>query len=170
MRKFVNQATLPEINGKGKTMMSNKLLNYLLLTIILGLIITLIITNKDQSSKEDSRNEFILVNFDIKDFKLLEELVNRFKEGKGDNLMIIPPIIDGGYWIHDVMSNGREIYWMVDNTRDGMSSDRGKVEYICKAIDINESEEYYTIELSKCNDFMEDEKLGMVYFLMERLQ
>ncbi|WP_054958520.1 DUF4362 domain-containing protein [Paenibacillus dakarensis] len=149
--------------------MSNRLLNYILLTIILVLIIVLIITNKDRSGKEESRNEFFLVNFDNKDFKRLEELANRFKEGKGDNLMLIPPIIDGGYWIHDVMSNGSEIYWAVDNSRDGMSSNRGKAEYICKAIDIRESEDHYTFELSKCNNFKEDEKLGMVSFLKERL-
>ena len=150
--------------------MSHRLLNYILLTIILVLIIALIITNKDKTSTEESRNEFFLVNFDRKDFKRLEVLANRFKEGKGDNLMLIPPVIDGGYWIHDVMSNGREIYWTVDNTRDGMSSNTGKKEYICKGIDIRELEDHYTFELSKCNNYKEDEKLVIVSFLKERLQ
>jgi hypothetical protein len=122
--------TLSEINGKGN-IMSSRVLNYLLLIIIFSLVIALITTNKFQRSTDVSRSEHFLINFDQKDFNRLKEMVSRFKEGKGDNLMIIPPIIDGGYWIHDVMSNGREIYWVVDNSRDGMSSDRGKVEYIC---------------------------------------
>lgn len=150
--------------------MSNKFLNYLLLTIILGLIIALIITNKDHSSTQESRNESILVNFDNKDFERLEEMVKRFKEGKGDYMILIPPIIDGGEWIHDVVSNGREIIWVVDNTRDGMSSIKGKTEYKCKAIDMKEFKDFYTIELSKCNNFKEDEKLQMIYLDKERLK
>lgn len=149
--------------------MSSKALNYLLLTIIVGLVAALIITNKDESHVAKLRSENFLVTFDNGDFKRLEEMVDRFKEGKGDNLMLIPPIIDGGYWIHDVMSNGREIYWTVDNTRDGMSSNRGKTEYICKAIDIRESEAYYTFELSKCKNFKEDEKLEVVSFFKDEL-
>ena len=83
--------------------------------------------------------------------------------------MLIPPIIDGGEWIQDVITNGREIYWVVDNTRDGMSSNKGKTEYKCKAIDIKELEDYYTLVLSKCNNFKEDEELGMISFEKERL-
>lgn len=76
--------------------MSNKMLHYLLLTIILGLTIALIMTNIDRKGEYESRSDFFLVNFDNEDFKQLKEMVNRFKEGKGDSLMLIPPIIDGG--------------------------------------------------------------------------
>lgn len=149
--------------------MSSRLINFLLLTIIIILVITLIVTNKYQRSIDVSRNEHFLINFDQRDFNRLEEMVNRFKEGKGDNLMIIPPIVDGGYWIHDVISNGREIQWVVDNSRDGMSSERGRVEYICKSIDINESEDYYTFVLSNCKNIKEDEILNIVSFIKEEL-
>lgn len=46
---------------------------------------------------------------------------------------------------------------------------KGKKEYKCKAIDIKELEDYYTLVLSKCNNFKEDEELGMISFEKERL-
>lgn len=147
--------------------MNSRVMNYVLLTIIAILSFALFTTANKQ--KIDSKSDHFLFNFDQKDFHRLKEMVDRFNEGKGDNLMLIPPIIDGGYWIHDVMSNGREIFWAVDNTRDGMSSDRGKKEFICKAIDIIESDEYYTFELSKCNNFKEHEKLHMVSFVKDEV-
>jgi hypothetical protein len=154
--------------------MSARSLNFILLFIICGLIIILLkATNENQNSSSNNsiirRSDSFLVNFNRTDYNRLEKLVNRFKDGKGDNLMLIPPIIDGGYTIHDVMSDGREIRWTVDNTRDGMSADRGKTEYVCKAIDINETKAHFVFELSKCNNHEEKEKVGLVSFLKEEL-
>ncbi|RXZ81742.1 DUF4362 domain-containing protein [Paenibacillaceae bacterium] len=152
--------------------MHSKRLNYVLLIIIAGLIAVLITTKASQASNEStvsSNNEHFLINFDQKDFKQLEDFVHRFKEGKGGNLTLIPPIVDGGYWIHDVMSNGREIHYTVDNTRDGMSSDRGQTSSICSAIDIQETEEYYHFELSQCTNPKKEDRLSLAVFLKERL-
>jgi hypothetical protein len=154
--------------------MSAKILNYVLLLIICSLVIILVNTNHENQSPPTksntiSRSDSFLINFDRKDYERLKTLVTRFKEGKGDNLMLIPPIIDGGYWIHDVMSDGREIRWTVDSSRDPYSIDKGKTEYICKAIDIKETSNHYSFELSKCNNHEENEKLGLVSFLKEEL-
>jgi hypothetical protein len=154
--------------------MSARSLNFILLFIICCLIIALLkATNENRNNSTNtstiSSSDSFLVNFNRTDYNRLEALVNRFKDGKGDVLMLIPPILDGGYWIHDVMSNGREIRWIVDNTRDPYSSDRGKTEYICKAIDIKETKDHFVFELSKCNNHEENEKLGLVSFLKEKL-
>lgn len=150
--------------------MNRRSLNYNFLLVIVGLVITLYgVMDKQPKETIASRDDFFLVHFDQADYDRLEKMVQRFKEGKGDNLMLIPPIIDGGHWIYDVMSDGREIRWFVDNTRDGMSSDRGRTEYVCSAIDITETQEYYTFELSKCNNYDEDEKLNMASFFKDEL-
>lgn len=151
-------------------MKSMNKLTFVLLFVILILSVSLIWTvinsmdkGRDVDRHEANRNDSILLNFDEKDLEQLEDLVSRFKEGKGSNLMLIPPIVDGGYWIHDVYSNGREIEWTIDNTRDGMSGDgRGIRKYTCRSIDKNETEELFTIELSQCDDLDPNEKLSVI--------
>ncbi|WP_371264766.1 hypothetical protein [Paenibacillus sp. BC26] len=78
--------------------------------------------------------------------------MQRHNNGKGDYLMLIPPVIDGGYWIHDVHSDGREITWTIDNTRDGMSAERGKKVYQCKDISVIEKSDAYAYTLDKCDN------------------
>lgn len=151
-------------------MKSMNKLTFVLLFVILILSVSLIWTVANLMDKggvvdnhEANRNHSILISFDEKDLEQLEDLVSRFKEGKGHNLMLIPPVVDGGYWIHDVYSNGREIEWTIDNTRDGMSGDgRGIRKYTCKAIDKNETEELFTIELSQCDGFEPNEKFSVI--------
>ncbi|QGQ99543.1 DUF4362 domain-containing protein [Paenibacillus psychroresistens] len=154
--------------------MSAKTLNYILLLIICSLVIILVKTNHENQSPSTkgntiNRSDSFLINFDLKDYEHLKTMVTRFKEGKGDNLMIIQATLEGVPSIHDVMSNGREIRWTVDNSRDPYSSDKGKTEYICRAIDIKETNDHYNFELSKCNNYEEKEKLRLVSFLKERL-
>ncbi|WP_163951567.1 DUF4362 domain-containing protein [Paenibacillus sp. SYP-B3998] len=96
--------------------------------------------------------DIILHRFDQTDIKRLNELVERHKNGKGDYLMLIPPIIDGGYWIHDVQSDGNEITWTIDNNRDGMSSEHGKQVYRCKSISMHETKEHYVYTLDQCDN------------------
>jgi uncharacterized membrane protein YvbJ len=91
--------------------MSTRSLNFILLFIICCLVIILLRTtcenqNNNAKSRTISRSDSFLINFNRKDYDRLKTLVTRFNDGKGDNLMIIPPIIDGGHAIHDVMSNG----------------------------------------------------------------
>ena len=78
--------------------------------------------------------------------------------------------MDSGPLIHDVNSNGKEINWIVDDTRDAWSADNGKTEYVCKSIRMNERDhEFFDVELSKCNNFKEDEQLRLISFRKERL-
>ncbi|RIX47086.1 hypothetical protein D3P08_25850 [Paenibacillus nanensis] len=56
------------------------------------------------------------------------------------------------HWIHDVHSNGREIEWTVDNTRDGMSSEQGKRIFQCKTIRMDESDVHYVFTLGQCRN------------------
>ncbi|MNJ48394.1 hypothetical protein D3C77_435870 [compost metagenome] len=145
-------------------------LTFLLVLVILILSVLMILLfinstgkNTDVNIDEANRNNSILINFDEKDLGQLKDLVSRFKEGKGDYLMLIPPIIDGGYWIHDVYSNGGEIEWSIDNTRDGMSgTGKGIRKYTCQSIDKYETEEFFTIELSKCENHEPNEKLPVI--------
>jgi len=134
--------------------------------IIIALVFVIIMKN---GSDHLSHNDSIITNIDQAGFNRIEEVVNRFHNGKGDNLMIISPTIDSGPWIYDIYSNGREMIWVVDNTRDGMSGERGKTEYICKAIQMNETEEYFVVELSKCNNFHEEEKLPIFTIIKDQL-
>jgi hypothetical protein len=124
--------------------------------VVLSVIIVLLATSLviKQTSHQDvlERKDIILHNFDQADIDRLNEMVQRHENGKGDYLMLIPPIIDGGYWIHDVHSDGREITWTIDNTRDGMSSERGKQIYRCKSISQHETKEQYVYTLSQCDN------------------
>lgn len=131
--------------------MRTKITIGVLVGIIGVLVIILVITlTTDKDTLE--REEFILHHFNKVDVERLNEMVQRHQNGKGDYLMLIPPIIDGGYWIHDVHSNGREITWTLDNTRDGMSSERGKQVYRCKSISMNETKEHYVYTLDQCDN------------------
>jgi hypothetical protein len=111
---------------KGKAVIRTKLAIGLLIVIVGALVV-----NPASNKNNLERDEIILHRFDRVEIERLNELVKRHQDGKGDYLMLIPPIIDGGYWIYDMHSNGKEITWTIDNTRDGMSSDRGKQVYRC---------------------------------------
>ncbi|MCR2806931.1 DUF4362 domain-containing protein [Paenibacillus soyae] len=98
------------------------------------------------------RDETILYQFDRTDLARLNEMVQRHQDGSGGYLLLIPPVVDGGYWIHDVHSNGSEITWTIDNTRDGMSSDQGKQEFQCQNIRFTETSEHYMYILNGCEN------------------
>jgi hypothetical protein len=104
------------------------------------------------NSHEADQREDILHHFDRTDIRRLDEMVKRHGEGKGDYLLLIPRTVDGGYWIHDVHSNGREITWTIDNTRDGMSSEQGKRTYKCKVISKSETGEHHVYTLEQCDN------------------
>ncbi|SEG09294.1 protein of unknown function [Paenibacillus sp. UNC499MF] len=95
-------------------------------------------------------NADILVNLDQRDLKRLDELVDRFNRAQGDYLMVISPTIDSGPWIHDVHTDGTQIAWTVDNTRDAHSSPKQQQTYKCASIEKIETTERYGIQLSEC--------------------
>ncbi|MGE6229495.1 hypothetical protein [Paenibacillus chitinolyticus] len=101
-------------------------------------------------------NADILVNLDQRDLKRLDELVGRFNRSQGDNLMVISPTIDSGPWIHDVHTDGTEIVWTVDNTRDAYSSPKEKQTYTCASVEKIETSERYVLQLSKCGGGQRD--------------
>lgn len=119
---------------------------------IVGVLLVILVITQTTDKNELERKESILHHFNKADAERLNEMVHRHKNEKGDYLKLIPPIIDGGYWIHDVHSNGREITWTIDNTRDGMSSERGKLVYSCKSINMNETKEHYVYTLDECDN------------------
>lgn len=98
----------------------------------------------------DQATPGILMNFDQRDLKRLDMLVDRFNRAQGDNLMVITPTIDSSPWIHDVYSDGTQILWTVDNTRDAHSSPKQKQTYECASIEKVETSERYVLQLSKC--------------------
>ncbi|MFB9278436.1 hypothetical protein [Cohnella cellulosilytica] len=120
-------------------------------------------------SEKPNPNHDVITEYDRAGLERVEELANRFNSGKGDSLLFVASTIDSGPWIHDAYSNGKEIRWIVDNTRDVMSADRGKTEYICESIQIEENEDYRAVVLSKCDGYPDEEKLGWITFPKEKL-
>jgi hypothetical protein len=136
-----------------------------LLISIIGLLLTIIVVILRHDEGTLKSTDIILHRFDQTDIKRLNDMVERHKNRKGDYLMLIPPIIDGGYWIHDVHSDGKEITWTIDNTRDGMSSEHGKQVYRCKSISMNETKEYYVYILDQCDN--EGEKSLPIFSILK---
>lgn len=118
---------------------------------VLATALGISLSSAGDSDGADPRED-ILHHFEQTDIRRLDEMVKRHGEGKGDYLLLIPRTVDGGYWIHDVHSNGREITWTIDNTRDGMSSEQGKMTYKCKVIGKSETDEHHVYTLEQCNN------------------
>jgi hypothetical protein len=140
-----------------------------LAALVAGLAVALILALQSDQAARTYEKDFILYNMDKLDVARLDEMVQRHSEGKGDYLMLIPPIIDGGYWIYDVHSNGSIIQWTIDNSRDGMSSNPGKMTYSCREISKQERVENYGGEKStffdyKLNGCAEPEQDGAIVF------
>ncbi|MDF2657751.1 MAG: hypothetical protein K0Q94_542 [Paenibacillus sp.] len=120
---------------------------------------------------KEERHPIILTHFDRYDLELFNDFADRFQQGKGGYVLLIPPVVDGGYWIHDVHSQGKEIRWTIDNTRDGMTgeADRGKREFVCRAIERIDGGTSYTFALSRCNGYNEGEKIPVLSFNKDEL-
>ncbi|GGD76456.1 DUF4362 domain-containing protein [Paenibacillus nasutitermitis] len=148
----------------------NKLIICVQAVIIIGLL-GVILSLTSQSQKENiDKNNSLLSNFDQADLDRIDNLVKRFNDGKGDNLMIISPTMDSGPEINDVISNGKEINWVVDHSRDAMNTNNGKTEYVCRSIRLKDrDEEYIDVQLSKCNNYKEDEQLSILSFRKDQL-
>lgn len=146
-------------------MIRTKITIGVLIGIVGALVMILVINLTPDNNNALERNNNILHHFNKVDVDRLNEMVQRHKNGKGDYLILIPPIIDGGYWIHDVQSNGREVIWTIDNTRDGMSSEHGKQVYRCKRISMDETNDRYVYTLNQCDN--EGEKSIPIFSLFK---
>lgn len=108
-----------------------------------------------EALEKTKRNDTFLVNFDRVDLQRMEKFVSRFHDGKGDYVLAIPPVIDGGYWIYDLHSDGKQIDIMIDNTRDGYSADRSQSKLICGNIALEkvtrDGDTYTVLSVSDCD-------------------
>lgn len=123
-------------------------------------------TNKPVPLARDQRN--LITHFDQLDLDRIREMIHRFKEGKGDNLTMLRWGVDSGPFIHDVYDDGKVLHWTVDSTRD-WAGYNGKIEYVCREIQLTEVEEFYKVELSDCENQPEDFKVNPVSFPKDEL-
>ncbi|WP_146250167.1 hypothetical protein [Paenibacillus flagellatus] len=119
------------------------------------------------------RYDTILVQFDRFDFERMNGFMKRFADGRDGYLMLIPPIVDGGYSIHDVRSDGGTIDWTIDRSRDdGMrgGDPDSKQTLRCRSLERTEDAERYWFVLSKCDGYEEHAELPIVSFEKERVR
>ncbi|MDF2652765.1 MAG: hypothetical protein K0Q73_8570 [Paenibacillus sp.] len=132
--------------------------------LLIGVIVCLLCSCSKSDEQRDQRHDNILINYDLTDFKRIEKFVSRFKEGKGDYLLVIPPIIDGGYWIYDIHSDGTKIDISIDASRD-FYSDQSVSKYSCKGITINdekfEGKTRRVVTANNCDGKEQIDKLGL---------
>jgi hypothetical protein len=79
----------------------------------------------------------------------MQRFVDRANEGKVDYLIAIPPIIDGGYVIYDLMSQEGAIKVRMDNTRDNYSNGIG-YELTCKSIKFTQEATEQNVVVEQC--------------------
>lgn len=142
-----------------------------LITVALIAVVSIYWNWQLQDRLKTQRHPVILVHFDRHDLELFNDFVDRFQQGFGGYFLLIPPVVDGGYWIHDVHSQGEVINWTIDNTRDGMSGEanRGKREFVCRAIERTDTGTTYTFALSRCNGYNDGEKIPVISFSKDQL-
>lgn len=96
----------------------------------------------------------ILKTFGDEDLNRMQEFVDRFNDKNGDYVLAIPPIIDGGYTIYDLNSNGNLLTIRMDSTRDMYG--RGKEStFTCGAMKIQEEGDKQQLVLGKCEGLEE---------------
>ena len=106
-----------------------------ILTMLVALVFIISACTKSEKLPEENSTDDILINYNEEDFKRIEYFVSRFNEAKSDYFIVIPPIIDGGYWIYDFFTDGKEVNIRIDSTRDSYSN-RENHEFSCKGISI----------------------------------
>lgn len=106
----------------------------------------------------------VLTNFNKLDYERMNTLYERFQDRKGDNLMLISPTMDSGPIIYDVNSNGLEIRFTIDATRDGYSAEREKVTYLCKEMKKEVGINRIIFTVSSCDGYESDDVKGYLQF------
>ncbi|WP_164545587.1 DUF4362 domain-containing protein [Paenibacillus albus] len=144
------------------------ILQTLIIVALLGVISILIVKPE---TKSPSNNHAYIINYDQADLARLTELVDRFNKGLGDNLMIIEPGMDSGPVIHDIISNGKEMNWTVDHSRDaGYPNNTVKTKFVCRSIRLHERDrDYIDVQLSRCDGFNANEQLPVLAFPKDKL-
>lgn len=134
---------------------------------IIGLLTGLLVLAANQEETRDQPN--LITQFDQTDLDRIKEMIARFDRGDGDNLTLLQWGVDSGPYIHDLYSDGRVIHWTVDNTRDGMSANTGKTEYVCRVIRLAETVEFHKVELSDCEGYAKDATISLISFRKDAL-
>ncbi|WP_324254080.1 hypothetical protein [Paenibacillus sp. 1001270B_150601_E10] len=77
--------------------------------------------------------------------------------------MIVGPNIDSGPVITNINSNGKEIVWIIDMSRDVYTN--GAIEvYKCKKLNREEDNERTVFSASNCEGYLEDDLKGSIAF------
>jgi len=96
----------------------------------------------------------ILTKYDEMDFNRIAKFVSRSNEGQNDYLLVIPPIIDGGYWIYELKTEGNRVAISIDTTRDAYAS-KSVFNYSCDYVTIDDQdaqgENRKVLVANKCN-------------------
>jgi len=106
----------------------------------------------------------VLTNFNRLDYERMNKFYERFQDHKGDNLMLISPTTDSGPIIYDVNSNGSEIRFTTDATRDIYSGEKEKITYFCKEMNKEEGNHNNIFTVSNCKGFEKDDVKGYLQF------
>ncbi|MEK4064304.1 MULTISPECIES: DUF4362 domain-containing protein [Paenibacillus] len=141
----------------------------LLEAVIIAVLATLLILEFIERPSRSNDQPNLITHFDQMDLDRIKEMIQRFEDGKGDNLTLLNWGIDSGPFIHDVYNDGRELRWTLDNTRDSMSSATGKTEYVCKAIGLENTTDFYRVNLSEYSGYPKEEKINIIFFRKDEL-
>ncbi|MFX3635356.1 MAG: hypothetical protein ACE3L7_09365 [Candidatus Pristimantibacillus sp.] len=140
---------------------------YSQLVIIVVLCIGLFISYRSNIEQQQYyRDADVLIHKDKTDLKRVEYFVERFKDKKGDYLMIVEPSFDSGQTIHDVWATSRVINWTSDYTRD-IYSTVDKQFFECGDINRTESDRKITFSLSECKGYDKTEQLPVLFFIKD---
>ncbi|WP_054028103.1 DUF4362 domain-containing protein [Bacillus sp. FJAT-28004] len=90
----------------------------------------------------------ILKTFGDEDLIRMKEFVDRFNNKKSDYVLAIPPFLDGGYSIYDLISDGKLVTIKRDSTRDIYGG--SKSTFTCKAMKIQEEGDEQQLVLGSC--------------------
>ncbi|MDO7905371.1 DUF4362 domain-containing protein [Paenibacillus sp. JX-17] len=106
---------------------------------------------------------------DEQDYRRVNEMYERYQQRHGDHLMIILPAVDSCPTIYNLSSNGRQIDWSVDESRDIYSGGDVKVhKYSCSRMNKDQTESRITFSVSGCAGYSPDEKLGGITFTIHK--
>ncbi|WP_454190899.1 hypothetical protein [Paenibacillus sp. Marseille-Q7038] len=142
-----------------------KITIWLLSTVIVALSICLIYFIQMVSEYDNKYiKRGVLTNFNNLDYQRMNLFYERFKDRKGDNLMLISPTMDSGPIIYDVNSNGSKVWFTIDATRDIYSGEKEKQTYSCKELKKEERSNYIIFTVSNCNGYKENEIKGYLQF------
>lgn len=100
--------------------------------------------------------------FGDEDLKRMQEFVDRFNDKNGDYVLAIPPIIDGGYTIYDLNSDGNLVTIRMDGTRDMYGGE--ETTFTCGEMKIQDDGDEQQLMLGKCEGLEEGNVVEVEFF------